>query len=418
MSTDNDKNYVIIGNGVAGINAALAIRERSASAHITVISRETEYYYSRTALMYIAMGTMTGKDTEPYERHFYQSRGIHLIYGHARDIDTRNKKVKMEDQAPVAYDKLLLATGAVVATHDWPGNDLKGVTGLISYQDSENVIRLMKNARYAVVVGGGLIGVELCEVFRHFHLDVTFLIRGPSYWHKALCTEEGQFTEKHIAAHGVHVITSDELARINGKNGMVESITTKSGRTLPCDILGNATGVKPEITLARQAGISCHKGILTDWQLKTDIPDIYAAGDCVEIQSCDPHFMEAIWYTARDMGNIAGLNMSGDSLSYNPGEWYNSAMFFEKEYTVAGRYGVLQEGETDYLYQDEDHSMRIILHNNILEGFSMIGSRWDHEVLLRFIREKKDLDYFLTHYREAQFNPELQIYTIRDNRNL
>jgi NAD(P)H-nitrite reductase large subunit len=314
------------------------------------------------------------------------------------------------------YDKLLLATGAVTSTGNWPGVSLEGVTGFVSYQDCKNVMRLIKRGGHAVVVGGGLIGIELCEVFRHYQMDVTFLIRGPYYWHKALSPEEGQFVEKEIKAQGITIITGDELTGIHGWENKVEYIMTKTGKKISCNVVGIATGVKPEMTLAQKAGIPCNKGILTNPQLETKVKDIFAAGDCAEIEYPAHGYNEAVWYIARDMGRIAGYNMCGNSLSYYPGMWYNSALFFTKEYTAVGRYGPLQSSETDYYYRDNKHSIRIILQNNIIKGFSLIGSRWEHQVLMRFIREKKDLEYFLTHYQQAQFNPEFHSYPILHNR--
>ncbi|MBN2443932.1 MAG: NAD(P)/FAD-dependent oxidoreductase [Spirochaetales bacterium] len=406
MKEKRSKHYVIIGNGVAGINAALTIREKLKQPQITVISAETEFYYSRTALMYIAMGMMECEDTEPYERNYYSQKNIDLVYGKVEEINTEKKSVIVNNHPEIPFDSLLLATGAIVAAPSLPGIDLKGVVGFISFQDLEEIKRLIKTARKAIVVGGGLIGIEMCEVFNHCGLDVTFVIRDTSYWQKALSYEEGLYVQEHMQTHGISLVTGEELSEIIGENGSVKGIRTKSNKTLPCDILGIATGVRPETTLAKEASIACNNGILTDWNLKTSVQDIYAAGDCVEIQSPSGNYIRTIWYSARDMGKVAGKNMSGENIPYVPGEWYNSAKFFDKEYTVVGRFGKLRGNESEYLYQDKNHSIRIILEENRIMGFSIIGSRWDHSKLLHFIREQKELDYFLHHYKEAQFDPE------------
>jgi NADPH-dependent 2,4-dienoyl-CoA reductase/sulfur reductase-like enzyme len=142
--------------------------------------------------------------------------------------------------------------------------------------------------------------------------------------------------------------------------------------------------------------------------METRVPSVYAAGDCIELETPEneSNSVQSIWYVARDMGTVAGANMAGESREYAPGLWYNSAKFFDKEYTSAGKYGPLDDGEKDYCYQDSRHSIRIIYSDDGVKGFSCIGSRWDHNRLIRFIEDKSSLSCFLEHHREALFETE------------
>jgi NAD(P)H-nitrite reductase large subunit len=408
---------VVVGNGVAGINAAFAIRARDPGSEITVVSRETSYFYSRTALMYIAMEVMRLVDTEPFERSAYRRERIDLLSGRAKRVDTGGKAVVVEGAGAVPYDRLLLATGSGPAKPNWPGLELDGVCFFVSYQDIENLERVVRSrfdralAPRAVVIGGGLTGIEACEVLRHAGYTVTFLVRGGHFFHRHLSALEGRYVERHIRSRGVEVMTSTRVERIEGERGRVSAVAVAGGGRMPCDVVV-AAGVEPDTGLARESGIPCGKGILVDWTMKTGVGDVWAAGDCVEIVNPGgENFTRAVWYSARDMGRVAGANIAGVGGAagieerYAPGEWYDSAKFFDLEYTAAG--DVKGEDPADYHYQDGRHSVRVRVRDGAVRGFSMIGARWDHEALLRMVGERLTLERFLSGYHSAIFEPEL-----------
>jgi len=412
---------IIIGNGVAGISAALTIRKnnekpRSRAARysgcqnkqipITVISRETEYYFSRTALMYIAMNEMRLEDTEPYERDFYKKHNINLVYENVISIDSKAKSIKLGSGKTLKYSKLLIATGAVPVKPGLPGINLDGVVHFVSYQDLTEVMEKAKTAKKAVVIGGGPIGIELVEVLNALGVEVTFLIRDKWYWASNLSEKEAIFVQNLMQKRGINLIFNECLKSINGSNNKVKSITTENRLEIPCDIAGITVGVKPCIAL--NSGIPCSRGILVDRQLRTKVNDIYAAGDCVELElpGNKKNLIWSMWYIARDMGIIAGKNMLGASLEYAPGEYYNSAKFFNKEYTVVGCMGPLNKSEKDYFYEDNENILRVTYNEKKIQGISLIGSRCDHEKLINMIKSRITIDEFLNKYREAEFNPE------------
>ncbi len=408
-------NHVIIGNGVAGISAAFTIREREPEHKITVISPETPYYYSRTALMYIAMNELRLEDTEPFERRTYRDRNIDLVSKKAEKVDPSAKAVILEGGEQIHYDKLLLATGALPRSLGFGEEKLRGILHMVSYDDTMEIIeetpRPKKKHYRAVVIGGGLIGIEMAEVLQRRGAEVTLIIRGNHFFRSEITEEEGRFAEEHLRRHGMDVRTGTEVTEILSRDGRVTGIKTRDGREHPCDLCGIAVGVEPNIGLARQSGLPTGRGILCDWKLKTSREDVFTAGDCVEIENGtgEDNFVRTIWYSARDMGIAAGRNMLGDDEDYDPGPWYNSAKFIELEFTSCGRIFPRKDGEKNYIFVDRDHeqSVRVVHNEEQVLGFSMIGTRWDHSVLLRFIEESRDLEYFLEHYREAFFDPEL-----------
>ena len=164
--TQSEEHIVIIGNGISGITCARHIRKNS-NKRITVISGETDHFFSRTALMYVYMGHMKFEHTQPYEKWFWEKNRIDLIRKYVTSINTKSNEVIFEDGNTLSYDKLVIATGSKPNKFGWPGQDLNGVTGMYHKQDLEKIEQYAPDkttCKRAVIVGGGLIGIELAEM--------------------------------------------------------------------------------------------------------------------------------------------------------------------------------------------------------------------------------------------------------------
>ena len=205
-------HIVIIGNGISGITAARHIRKHS-DHQITVISAETDYFFSRTALMYIYMGHMRRIDIQPYENWFWKKNRINLLRGWVENIDFRNKILSFDQSrifdtvysapAQLQYDVLIIACGSKYNKFGWPGQDLHGVGGMVSMQDLDYIEQYSTDLQRAVIVGGGLIGIEMAEMFHSRHIPVTFLVREKSYWSNVLPPEESEMINCHIRENGI-----------------------------------------------------------------------------------------------------------------------------------------------------------------------------------------------------------------------
>jgi NAD(P)H-nitrite reductase large subunit len=174
------EHIVIIGNGISGVTAARHIRKLSYKK-ITLISAETDYFFSRTALMYVYMGHLKFEHTQPYENWFWKKNRIELKKGYVKNIETESKMLHFDNGENLKYDKLIIATGSKSNKFGWKGQDLKGVQGLYSKQDLEALEIFAPNnniCKRAVIVGGGLIGIELAEMLTSRQIPVTFLVRG------------------------------------------------------------------------------------------------------------------------------------------------------------------------------------------------------------------------------------------------
>lgn len=412
------EHIVIIGNGIAGITAARHIRKLS-DKKITIISAEADHFFSRTALMYVYMGHMRWRDIEPYEHWFWEKNRLELKKAYVETVDTDNKTLHFKEGGSLTYDKLIIATGSVTNTFGWEGLELNGVQGLISKQDLEKLEKNAPNNKEcprAVIIGGGLIGVEMAEMLRTRDIEVTMLVREDAFWTNVLPKSEAEMLSKHILSHGVDLRHQSELDKILGDaNGNVKSIITKDGEEIPCCVVGITTGVKPNISFLKNSKIETDKGILVNRKLETNIEDVYAIGDCaqqrVPIGNRPP--IEAVWYTGRMMGEALAQTICGNPFEYNPGNWFNSAKFFDIEYQTYG-WVFSESRKKDYEAQfhwkcTSDLRCVTISYNknsNDFLGINTFGIRMKQEVFDQWLNEKRSVDYVIQNLKQANFDPE------------
>jgi len=406
-------HIAIIGNGISGVTAARFIRKLS-DHRITIISTETDHFFSRTALMYIYMGHMRYKDTKPYEDWFWEKNRIDLKRGYVERVDTAGKKLFFKEGDSLSYDKLILATGSTPNKFGWPGQDLKRVNGLYSYQDLEAMEQYSEGLKKAVIVGGGLIGLEMAEMFHSRHIPVTILVRENSYWSNVMPPEESAMINREINRNHIDLQLGEELSEIvdNGK-GEACAVITKSGQRIECGYVGLTAGVSPNIKFLENTDIETKKGILVDKHLQTNISDIYAIGDCCEQREPRPgrRGVEAIWYAGRMMGETVAYNICEKSVAYNPGIWFNSAKFLDIEYQVYGDVRAKHPEEQLSLYWEHAEGNKSIRINydeskNHVVGFNLMGVRFRHEVCEKWIKDKTDIETVLKDLALANFDPE------------
>lgn len=411
-------HVVIIGNGISGITAARHIRKQS-DYRITVISAESDYFFSRTALMYIYMGHMAFEHTKPYEDRFWVKNRIGLKRAYVKEVLPDKKTLLLDSGDSLSYDKLIIATGSQPNKFGWPGQELEGVQGLYSLQDLQ---ALEKNApdnrrcNRAVIVGGGLIGIELAEMLRSREIPVTFLVRESSFWNGILPPGESRMINEHIREHHVDLRLDTNLKEIlPDDQGRARAVVTDKGETIDCQLVGLTAGVRPNIGFLKGSGIETDKGVLVDPYLKTNLPDVYAIGDCAQQRTPlgKRKAVEAVWYTGRMMGETVARTVCGHPTAYNPGHWFNSAKFFDIEYQTYGWVSSeLDNSETEMQFHWRHPSEKICLtlayerEGGTFLGINAFGIRMRHEVLDRWLSEKLPVEEVVSRLGEANFDPE------------
>lgn len=412
------EHIVIIGNGIAGITAARHIRKLS-DKKITIISAETDHFFSRTALMYVYMGHMRWRDIEPYEKWFWKKNRLELKKAYVENVDTENKILHFKEGGSLSYDKLIIASGSMTTTFGWEGLELNGVQGLVSKQDLETLEKNAPNNKVcsrAVIIGGGLIGIEMAEMLRSRKIEVTMLIREDAFWANALPLTDAKMISQHIISHGVDLRHNANLDKIIGDaEGNVKAIITTDGEEIPCSVVGIATGVKPNISFLKNSNIETNRGILVNRSLQTNIKDVFAIGDCAEQREAIDHRppIEAVWYTGRMMGEALAQTICGNPFEYKPGNWFNSAKFFDIEYQTYG-WVFSEERRKDYEAQfhwqckSNLRCITISYHkpDGLFLGINTFGIRMKQEVFDRWLNEKRSLDYVIENLRLANFDAE------------
>jgi NAD(P)H-nitrite reductase large subunit len=360
------------------------------------------------------MGHMTYDNTKPYEDWFWKKNNINLIRGFVNKIDTDKKELVLQDGNSLSYDVLVIATGSKSNTFGWPGQDLPGVQGLYSLQDLELLEENTKNVSRAVLVGGGLIGIELAEMLASRDIPVTFLVREKYFWDIILPEEEAKLVCRHIHEHGIDLRLSTELKEIHaGEDGRVKSVVTSSNEEIICQFVGLTVGVHPNISVIKESNIETDRGVLVNDYLETNIKDVYAAGDCVEIKTPDEqrNRVEQLWYTGRMQGEALARTICGDRTKYDRGVWFNSAKFFDIEYQTYGFVSnTPQSGKNSFYWEHQNGRicLRIVFDEktNAVEGINVFGIRLRHRILEEWIKEERSIEYVLSHLRDVNFDPE------------
>ncbi len=426
------RKIVIIGNGISGITCARNIRKQGDDG-ITVISSETEHFYSRTALMYIYMGHMKYEHIKPYEDWFWEKNRIKLVKDHVISIDVKGKKLLLQTGSSIQYDKLVIATGSVSNKPNFAGITLTGVQSLYGMPDLELMSENTKGIKRGVIVGGGLIGIEMAEMLLSRNIPVTFLVREEAYWNNILPKEEAELTTLHIKEHHVDLRTATELKEIKG-DGKVKSVITNKGEEIACEFVGITVGVSPNISILKNTEIETDRGVLVNEFFETNISDVYAIGDCVQHRNppAGRKAIEQIWYTGKIHGETLALTLCGKRTIYNPGPFFNSAKFFDIEYQTYGTVNPQETEDESSFYWEHDKG-RICFRavykkeDETIIGFNALGMRLRHAVCDKWLQEKRSIDEVMANLHQLNFDAEffdkheraiLSAYNIQTGKNV
>jgi NAD(P)H-nitrite reductase large subunit len=403
--------YVILGSGAAGIAAVEAIRSQDRLGEIVLISEERQGYYSRPGLAFFLTGEIPERSLYPFSEADFKALGVHRLCAKVIRIRPQHHEILLENGKKLRFDRLLIATGSAAQLATVPGNELKGVLKLDSYEDAQTIIRLSQRSRRAVVVGGGITAIEIVEGLVSRGVSTTYFLRGDRYWSNILDETESRIVEHRLKEDGVQIYYHTELAEIIGRGGHVVGVRTKDGRSHPCDLVGVAIGVRPRKELATASGLACDRGILVNEYLQSSHPDIYSAGDVAEI--FDPftrrRSLTTLWEPARSQGRTAGLNMAGAQTCYRSEFPFNVTRLACLTTTIIGTVGrgedrdllSIARGDSEIWRQlpeaiaAENHSevnrLRILMGKNTFLGAIVMGDQTLSWPLQQLIAAQTDI---------------------------
>lgn len=340
--------YVLVGAGGAGSAAAVAIRERDSAGSILLVGQESNRPYYRPALNKEFLNRSKARmDIVVEPVGWYDEKHVELRTGRrAAHLDTSRRMITLDNGDEIAFDKLLLATGASPRPLRVLGSELPNVFHLRTIQDCDRLHNAIDKARSegrvhsitskpgtasrgrAVVIGAGLLALETAATLRHMDLQVDLVLGRQPPWGKFSGENTGRFLSLYLAQHDIAVHVGLSPERMEG-DGRVQRVVLSNGESLDCDFVLVAVGVVSNRDLVRNTPIAAEKAILVDDHCRTNVQDIYAAGDCAAV--LDPLFGKYRvidhWDSARYCGAIAGANMAGDDVRYDTVSAFSSSLF-------------------------------------------------------------------------------------------
>ena len=368
--------YVIIGTGVAAIAAAEAIRRADKSGEIVLVGDDPHGYYSRPGLAYYLTSEVTGSLLQAYPPKATQELRAQFLRGRVARINADAHMIEIAGMGTQSYDRLLIATGASAVRLQIPGAELHGVVKLDHLEDAKRIVGLARHSRSAVVVGGGITALELVEGLTAQGLRVHYLLRGDRYWGNVLDEAESRVVEGRLRDQGVVLHFNTELAEVQsrktlfGRTQKVGSVRTTSGEIIKCELLAYAIGVVPQTALAREAGIRCDKGILTNEYMETSARAVFAAGDVAQVfdPATGKAVIDSLWSPAREQGAAAGRAMAGHRIPYVKPSPLNVTRLAGLTTTIIGTVGTGQDTDVHGIARGDSETWRHIPDAMVAQG--------------------------------------------------
>ncbi|MFW9829396.1 MAG: NAD(P)/FAD-dependent oxidoreductase [Candidatus Thorarchaeota archaeon] len=384
------KNYVIIGGGPAGANAAEKLRELEPSAEITLISDENYTYYKRSKIINLISNSCTEEDLFLKGNNFYEKLRINFKNGYVKKVNPNNNQIVLEDNSTLNYDSLLIASGGTPLILPWEGVNLKGISTLYSLKDAKEVAKNICKAKHAVIIGGGSIAIKAVKNFIKAGLKVSIIEKSSHLWPIGFDRKISRIFEREFIDRGADLYFNDEVVRFNGENGEVRSVTLKSSQEIPAELVVITIGIRPNIDFIKDTNIKIDKGIIVDNHLVTNISNIFAAGDVAQTE--DPLYQSPIlhptWGNAKKQGKIAAENMVGNSIEYKGTIPIQTIKGFDFQAIAAGiTHSKKSFDEISWVSFQESFCRKFVLDKDNLIGVLILGRNIDKKQLKPLIKK-------------------------------
>lgn len=313
--------YLILGNGAAGVSAAEAIRERNETCSIVMVSNESVLSYNRPMLTKSMLASFNPSQLAIHDEKWYQDRNIiNVLDKTVKSIDTQAKEVAFSDGLKLKYDKCIYALGSECFVPPIPGHDKEQVVAIRRLSDVVKIGKMLPNVKHAVVIGGGVLGLEAAWELSKAKCQVTIVEVANQLMGRQLDTGAGDMLKDIILDKGMDIRIGANVEEIEGE-GAVTGVRLAGGEVIPAELAIVSAGVRANTKIAQEAGMQTDRAIVVDEKMHTNLTDIYACGDCAQYEGIN----YAIWPQALEMGKVAGANAAGDSLAY---EIVNAALTF------------------------------------------------------------------------------------------
>ncbi|MBN2034047.1 MAG: NAD(P)/FAD-dependent oxidoreductase [Deltaproteobacteria bacterium] len=379
-------HYLIIGNGVAGTMAAENILKKDEDAAITITTDESMPFYWRIQLNDYIAGELGEEKLYARNKEWYNDHGIDLrLNTPVQGGDTKEKVAVTRDNRKIPYDRLLIATGSHSFVPPIKGAEKKGVFTLRSFRDASNIMDWAKNTRKVVMIGGGLLGLEAGNALRKLGKEVMVVEFFPRLLPRQLDVPGAKRLQTIMEDMGFSFRLGAKTQEILGNEG-VEGVLLEGGESLPARMVIISAGVRPNLDLAKALGLDHDKGIKVDERMRTNQPDVFAAGDVAEYKGMS----YGIWPAAMEQGKVAGSNMAGSESFYKGTVMANTLKVVGIDLASAGEIDVDNKFESRTL-TDEKTYKKVVINDDLVVGCIMLGDTKGFTKITKMMADKRSV---------------------------
>jgi nitrite reductase (NADH) large subunit len=382
--------YLIIGNGIAGLAAAKEIRNNDLDSTITMISSEEINTYYRVKLTEYISKDFIDEELLVSKETWYKEKDIEVILSKiVENIDINNNKIRLDDGQEIGYDKLLIATGSRPFVPAINGKYKEGIFALRTLRDLHEMKEYLKPLTDVSVIGGGLLGLEAAWSLKQLGKEVNIIEFAPYLLPRQLDKEIADKLEKKLLDNGFKLYLDSQAEEIIGE-GKVSGIRLKDGREIESQTIVVSSGIRPNLDIVRDTTIEYDKGIKVGKDLRTNIANIYAAGDVVEIDG----MVLGLWTAGNEQGKIAGANMTGKDLRYNQPKIFTTLQIGDIKLFSAG---IINDFDKIYEYKDEEMDIhhKIFTKDKKIVGVILFGDLKEINALRNAVISNMRIDEYI-----------------------
>jgi nitrite reductase (NADH) large subunit len=391
-------HFLIVGGGIAGVSAAEAIHKAAPSADITLISEEPSLPYFRMSLTRYLAGEINRDQLDLHKEGWYLENHVNIaVSARVKDIDSNQKLVTLNDGRIFQYEKLILANGASPFVPPIPGKDLEGVMTLRSLEDAERIIQIFDHPAKVVCIGGGLLGLEIAGAIAKHGLKVTVLEALDWLLPRQLGQEAAELLRRQIETMGISVIVPAKTSALVGE-GKVEGVEITGNTSeaepvvcIPAELVLISAGVRPNLDLAKMAGVEVGRGVLVNEHMQTSNPDIYAAGDVCEFHG----ICYGLWVPAKKQGEVAGRHAAGQPADFTGDPPSAKLKVLGIDLFSIGQFAPTEEGDKLVAARQDDTYISLLFRNGILIGANLLGETGLDSKVKKAIEAKTDFSSVL-----------------------
>ena len=398
--------HLILGFCAAGANAAEAIRRLDPHGEITVFNPETIPFYLRLDLE----GIIEEKPLhhiQPRPPSFWEEKNIRVVPELAVAVDRERKIVLAQSGKEYAYDRLLIATGASPRKLGVPGEDLSGVHHYHTFDDARGIYDARQDVQQAVIVGAGILGLELARVVAHFGWKLTVLVRGGHVGTPIADPAGGEFVRRALERKNVEVIFRDQVEEFTG-NGQLHTVRTRQGREISAQFAAVCIGVRPNVGFLERTGLLSDGELIVNDRLQTPDESIFAAGDAVHVRVADGHLVPCnTWNVAVSQSRTAASNMAGKESVWEEGVLYNLDSLFDQPIAIIGPWDRRREPGFQVHESESGSSFRaLVTREGVLVAALLVGDRSGDRRLRKLIANKARVEGKLDRIFDPDAQPE------------